>query len=255
MPKDYEKIRSLPASKSPPSFEMPQELLPYLRQCWKPITEARATTADGSKFCGSALIPMGEKWPSCGNCAAPLRLFVQLRSTDLPVGEAEAFGEGILQFFYCTSSKPRCEVDAGGWAPFGKSTLARVLPLSTTPVDAKFAGGRGAFQESSIVSWQPMSDVPDWEELRTIGIDLDDATSEQLSEEGLPRLGDKLLGWPAWIQGIEYPPCPRCNKLMKFVFQIDSQDNVPYMFGDAGIGHLFQCPEHRDVLGFGWAGC
>jgi hypothetical protein len=40
---------------------------------------------------------------------------------------------------------------------------------------------------------------------------------------------------------------------MRLVFQVDSEDNVPHMFGDAGIGHLTQCPDHKDVLGFGWA--
>jgi len=33
--------------------------------------------------------------------------------------------------------------------------------------------------------------------------------------------GDKLLGWPSWVQGVEYPRCPRCNQQMSFVFQID----------------------------------
>jgi hypothetical protein len=25
------------------------------------------------------------------------------------------------------------------------------------------------------------------------------------------------------------------------------------MFGDSGIGHITQCPEHKEVLAFGWA--
>jgi hypothetical protein len=25
------------------------------------------------------------------------------------------------------------------------------------------------------------------------------------------------------------------------------------MFGDMGIGHITQCPEHLDVVAFGWA--
>ena len=35
--------------------------------------------------------------------------------------------------------------------------------------------------------------------------------------------------------------------------QLDSNDNVPHMFGDVGCGHIMQCPDHPDVLTFAWA--
>jgi hypothetical protein len=40
---------------------------------------------------------------------------------------------------------------------------------------------------------------------------------------------------------------------MARVFQVDSDHNVPFMFGDAGCGHITQCPAHKDVVAFGWA--
>ena len=40
---------------------------------------------------------------------------------------------------------------------------------------------------------------------------------------------------------------------MKFIFQIDSKCNIPYRFGDLGIGHITQCNQHKDVLAFKWA--
>jgi hypothetical protein len=66
-------------------------------------------------------------------------------------------------------------------------------------------------------------------------------------------LGDKLASWPAWIQNVEYPNCPRCARRMAHLFQVDSEHNVPFMFGDAGCGHITQCPEHKEVVAFGWA--
>jgi hypothetical protein len=69
------------------------------------------------------------------------------------------------------------------------------------------------------------------------------------------ELSDKLAGWPAWIQNVEYPNCPRCGRRMVLVFQVDSEDNVPFMFGDAGCGHVTQCPEHKEVVAFAWACC
>jgi hypothetical protein len=37
------------------------------------------------------------------------------------------------------------------------------------------------------------------------------------------------------------------------VFQVVLEDNVPSMFGDVGCGHVTQCPEHMEVVAFGWA--
>lgn len=37
------------------------------------------------------------------------------------------------------------------------------------------------------------------------------------------------------------------------LFQIDSEDNIPYMFGDTGCGHITYCEKHPRVLAFGWA--
>lgn len=64
---------------------------------------------------------------------------------------------------------------------------------------------------------------------------------------------DKLLGWPNWVQGVEYPSCTKCDATMRHLFQIDSEQNVAHMFGDAGRGHITQCPNHPNILAFSWA--
>lgn len=58
---------------------------------------------------------------------------------------------------------------------------------------------------------------------------------------------------PLWVQGIEYPNCPVCNQKMRLVFQLDSEDNLPFMFGDVGCGHITQCKTHKTQVAFGWA--
>jgi uncharacterized protein YwqG len=40
---------------------------------------------------------------------------------------------------------------------------------------------------------------------------------------------------------------------MEYVFQIDSEDNLPLMWGDMGTAHVTRCPTHREVLALGWA--
>ncbi|MGO4424949.1 DUF1963 domain-containing protein, partial [Streptomyces sp. MCAF7] len=82
--------------------------------------------------------------------------------------------------------------------------------------------------------------------------------SELLPEEraavfGLNRQGDKLGGWPNWVQDPEYPNCPRGDhRMTQPVLQIDSGRGVPHMWGDNGAGYLVQCPTHREQVAFLW---
>ena len=87
-----------------------------------------------------------------------------------------------------------------------------------------------------------------------LGFDLtnpmDDCEVEEIADS---EPGDKLAGWPNWVQGVEYPRCPRCGRRMIIVFQVASEDNIPFMFGDVGRGHITQCPDYKEVVAFGWA--
>ncbi len=65
--------------------------------------------------------------------------------------------------------------------------------------------------------------------------------------------GDKVGGWPFWVQNPEWGACRKCGDAMRVILQLDSEDNTPWMFGDTGTGHLSQCPKHPDVLAFAWA--
>ncbi len=87
-----------------------------------------------------------------------------------------------------------------------------------------------------------------------VGLTIEGGFSDGLAETvATAASGDKLAGWPVWVQGMEHPSCPRCGRRMWLVFQLDSEDHLPFMFGDMGTGHLTQCPEHLEVVAFGWA--
>ncbi|MCU0533873.1 MAG: YwqG family protein [Hydrococcus sp. Prado102] len=38
----------------------------------------------------------------------------------------------------------------------------------------------------------------------------------------------------------------------QLVFQIESHENVPYMWGDGGVGYILQCPIHKEEVAFLW---
>jgi hypothetical protein len=122
------------------------------------------------------------------------------------------------------------------------------------------------------VDWQQLEDYPDDpDEIVALIYGWDRVNDEALEYELLERLGfstyedyeehcltydkDKLAGYPCWVQGIEYPGCPICCEPMRQVFQLGSDNNLPYEFGDGGIAHVLQCKTHKEQLVLNWACC
>ena len=258
--------------------EVIRKLEPWLakqrRPAWRPAVQHGDAPATASKFCGTPWTGPDAPWPDCGNCRKPLQLFLQLDLGELPAELGQRFGTGLLQLFYCT--REECQ-GSGGWEPFADDlSRVRVVRPSGPGLGTAASDQVGSFPPKRIVGWSLFTDLPMPEEhgelglaytydfnagtLRLqcpeVGLDLTQAMND-LAAEGIAvsELGDKLGGWPAWVQGIEYPTCPRCGRRMEHVFQVDSEDNVPFMFGDVGCGHVTQCPEHKEVVAFGWACC
>ena len=226
-------------------------LAAHRRTVYLPVVAAGDAPPATCKFSGAPFLAPGERWPECGNCGRPMQLFVQLAGDALP-GEAQARiapGE-LLQLFYCTSEDPFCDADCEAWAPHAKSTLVRLIAAAGEPGAPRVPDGM--FPPLRIVGWTEQDDYPGYVELDDPSVHLEDPQRDVLWES-FPRRGEKLLGWPDWVQDVEYPNCRICGTRMEMLFQIDSEGNVPYTFGDAGTGHITQCPAHPRELAFAWA--
>lgn len=232
---------------------VPKEIEIYKRSAWKPIVAEGDGSRLDSKFAGTPFLSSNEEYPLCGNCEKPLQLFLQLDLGKLPDALDDEFGHGLLQFFYCTSEEPFCEVDCEAYFPFAKSVLIRIIEPANLKNPNENASFSGAFPPKLITGWEETDDYPNWEESVSLGIERDSPVTKILIESEYTSNGDKLAGYPFWIQGVEYPACPVCGEQMRLLFQIDSEDNLPFMFGDLGCGHLTQCKNHKDQLAFGWA--
>jgi hypothetical protein len=245
----------------------------HRRMAWRPvISDLPSQGSARSQFGGLPLLPRDEPWPRCPNCGDPLTLFLQLDLASLPPQSIVAPGRGLLQMFYCTNAERECDVQLEGWEPFSKCHVLRIVEGTTTPTSARHVR---VFPQRSISDWSGFDDLPHPEDHKQLGLvyeydfpkkqvhvlcaeigvsirnlGIDDGVAEAI---GPCASGDKLGGWPAWVQGAEYPTCPECGALMALVFQVDSEDHVPFMFGDVGCGHITQCPRHPHVLAFGWA--
>ncbi len=71
------------------------------------------------------------------------------------------------------------------------------------------------------------------------------------SRENLNRIG----GEPCWVQDAEYPSCPSCQRVMKFIIQLDSDlptaNGEEWLWGSGGIGYGFWCDDCK-ISSFLW---
>ncbi|WP_300523539.1 DUF1963 domain-containing protein [Alcanivorax sp.] len=234
--------------------EIKLKLAPLSRTAWRPRI-GPAVPGARSKFGGLPLLRPDESWPCCGHCHQPMQLFVQLDSGDLPADAGQPFGDGVLQVFYCTNMEEECEVFCQAHLPFSEASLSRVIPRDQTQgFDALPVTIPDAFPEQSLTGWSRHNDFPDQQETVAINDDLPDGTLALLhAHRPAPRAGDKLLGWPHWVQNVDYPTCPCCQKNMNFVMQLDSTDTLPFWFGDYGCAYVFQCENHPEVMTMTWS--
>ena len=181
-----------------------------------------------------------------------MHFVVQLNVAQLPEPARVRLGDGLVQLFLC--DRP-CQTE-GGWAPFALTTcVRRISPIG----EGALSEGPG-FPPAHVVMWTGRDEYPSYEDLRRTLPSRDPSlphdVSDRLRDLGLsPCAGEKLLGWPAWIQAREEAPCRRCQRPMEPVLQIDSNRTLPIQLGDdLGIGWLVRC-DPCDEMSFIWQCC
>jgi len=236
------------------------------RRAWLPVT---SIAVEGTSwFGGPPSHSASGDWPVCVECKKPMQFFLQLDLATLPEGFNSIQRTGMVQLFYCGSDNGMCET----WQPFTGTHNIRLFSEAHPIARPR---GTSELARNTIVAWDEFADTPHPEEHERCGVSYDydfvknrvsvNCDSPPISFQDLDidlnvaelvssaRTGDKLGGWPHWVQSAEYPSCPECRSQMELLIQIDSEDHLPYMFGDAGCAHLTQCRNHPQVLAFGWA--
>ncbi len=233
------------------SEELIEKLAPLKKTAYLPQTEVvEATFSTQSKIGGLPYLRNEEDWPVCPNCGKHQQLFLQLNLSQLP----ERQSEGLIQLFYCTTDNREfsCEGDLEAFFPFSKAVTCRKIQIEgesarIEPIIETL------FEEKEIKSWEAVDDFPHPEELYELNVKFSDEEMNALYRTKTRALaGDKLFGYPYWVQGVEYPT-DKNGELMEMVFQLDSENNLPFMFGDVGVGHLTQSKNDDEFLAFGWA--
>lgn len=244
------------------------------RPAWHPQF---AESPSGSHFGGIPSLLQEETWPACRSCRRPLPLVAQVQLDRLPE-DFPGPKQGVFQFF-CCCGEPPCMAET--FEPFNNDAkVLRIVPAALLKQKPDLPEGAEPWPAKYISGWKRFDDYPDPAEHERLGVTCqydfaggqthttvlcpshnlrfervrDDQNGPGVAEAiATAAGGDKLGGWPHWIQGVEYPNCPRCGSQMSYLLQIDSNDSIPYMWGDLGCGHVSFCRQHPDVIAFAWA--
>lgn len=229
---------------------------------WRLVTvdeEPDSESSLRSWFGGGALLEDALSWPVCPNCKKHMHHFLQLDLATLPLGAWPRAGEtGLLSLFYCSTDDGTCEV----WDP--KSGATVFIYTNTKEPVQKSNPSEAPIKKKSIVSFKRDYDPPaghpgvDWVEgvVSVDGVSVCSGIDEGVFFEVVsPTWGDKLGGAPLELQGPQPLYCPVCSREMRQLFQIDSNDNLEYAFGDSGCAHIVQCEDHPEQCAFWWDCC
>jgi uncharacterized protein YwqG len=175
--------------------------------------------------------------------------------TNEPLGVSADFKDGIYKIVVTETLKD-CVSECGSWSPFSEGQLVRIVHPIGLGSDFDLPPIEYALPPHTIVDWQEVEDFPSGGECKwDLDVELDDEELDILHED-LLHDGHKIGGWATWVQSSEYPGCPTCDRLMdRLLFQVDIDDDLNLMWGDAGTGYIFQCPEHHDRVAFLWQCC
>ena len=229
------------------------QLQAFIKKAYVPVVKVNknAMHNEASKFGGYPYLRNPKDWPACPNCKENMQLFLQLNLEKLPMKYGN--GKGLMQLFYCTN-EAKCELSQDNFLPFSPGVVARRVAIKGASATQK-PNLKNVFEEKEILEWETVDDYPSPEEYVELGIHIDRNTVELLeeAEECLPIPGDKLGGWPYWLQYREYIEDENDEESeFTHFFQLDSEDNLPYVFGDGGLAFLMYNPKQEDELALLW---
>ena len=221
---------------------------------WVPMVDVSVQPTNSSVYTGSyfggnkALVREGSQWPICLGCREPMLVIGQVdRSSLLHPYQ----GTGLVQVFACV----RCVT------PRPTSNVwANVVDLADTSVEyqvKEYVNPQAPTPKlKRIVKWLPRKDFIHPEELETIsgkhlGID------EWRALGKAQVRGDKVGGFAPWLPSQFKETirpklrCRTCDKSLRMLFQVDSNDNVGFQWGpEDGYLAVFECQFHpQQVVG------
>ncbi len=210
-----------------------------------------------SGFGGHPWWPVGEAWPLCDSCGAPLAFLCQLRLDG--GGHWRPAAYDLCSVFFCASCSQQDDITQAE-RPSGDGCRLRLLRLSEQPL-AMLEHPASLSDQARLAPFRvrgaPVLDVPGWQdvadELAEVAPDALDAlhVGYHLAELAvLRRQGDapqsQLGGYPHWVGASFWPECRWCGGQMYLLAQFVAAHPLESIWGVGPRAYLFCCAEPCD---------
>ncbi|MFD8411508.1 hypothetical protein ACFV2Q_07040 [Streptomyces sp. NPDC059650] len=202
------------------------------------ITYAGAASSQAAAVTRIGGVPLagpGTAWPTCAECAGPLKFLAQIR---LDASGSALAGRGrlhtqLLVLFACQNRSGWCQ----DWHPASGANLALVVPargLRRIPRPRAVDGEKLFLGAAHAAEPQVLADAADYDGARAAWA----ARTGRRVNDVLGQLG----GTPAWLQYDETPACRNCAEPMRLAVQLqEGPDPVTAMNFGTGRGYAFTC--------------
>lgn len=239
---DYQK--DLKAKKTLNAEDLEKLVLPLIRPATKIIVN-KATRAPKdsqliSHFGGQPYFEEGEEWPKTKDNRSLGFIFQVFNNNEINLPE----NIKLIQFFYDWEECP-WDTESEGW-------IVKIYESINT--ERKIKIDKPSDLEKSkycTISFESIKSLPDWDGLESYSEEASNLSCELNLEEpwinyqnvvekitGEQECQSQIGGYPHWIQG-DGTPENKDGESMRFLFQIDSEDNADIMWGDVGLIYVF----------------
>jgi uncharacterized protein YwqG len=240
----------------PPPSSPPRDVMALTAPLAQPAVHVVKTAGESSSYVGGAPpLPPGTAWPSKGGAPLTFLACLDLGALQAALPVPWLPQSGRLLFFYDAENQP------WGFDPKDRGSWAVMLALGDAPPSS--APPTGASLTHHAVTFTKIDSYPSYERPAVVALQLTDAESELLIDARDAAFGTaphhQVAGFPDPVQGDEMElECQlvsnglycgdssgylsrRASELRegakdwRLLFQIDSDDDLGVMWGDAGI--------------------
>lgn len=201
-----------------------------------------------SHFGGNPYFEEGQAWPVSNNGKSLTFVFQIFNTPELCLPQ----NIKLVQFFYDYKEMPWSTVDDGWHIKLHES----LNPDKVVQLDKPYSK-KDKYCDIELESVQSM---PNWEGIASYSlkvIDICEKINEEEPWEPYDQLAQALTGQeeeaesqlgghPKWIQAESIPKDSK-GKDLKFLFQIDSEENAGIMWGDTGMVYAFYDPQTKKI--------
>jgi uncharacterized protein YwqG len=201
-----------------------------------------------SHFGGDPYFETGEEWPRTRSGKRMEFIFQVFQHGGLELPE----NIELVQFYYDREKFPWVSNDDGYLVKVYEKLKLHQIKMIEKPIEFRQ-------QNYCAINFREVKSLPDWEGIESYSANasklsciLDEDKPWQYYQKAFKKLGadtdfqSQLGGYPKWVQG-ESTPCNSSGKMMKLLFQIDSEENAGLMWGDMGMVYVFYDEESKRI--------